>query len=187
MKTTAVIVAIVLGFASVAAAQPALTPPPQPPEDEVSETAALVLSLGGTAAAYGMIVAGTIVDNDSATQPLVTAGVLGTFFAPSFGHWYARSFATRGMGIRAAASAGMLVGGLIALSQCPLFSEEPCDTTGADLLIIASGIAYAVGTVDDIVSAPRAAREYNRRGRSSLAIVPVARHDSGGFALVGTF
>lgn len=197
MKTAAVIVTVVLGFAGVARAQPALTPPqPQPlpppaamhPEDEVSETAALMLSLGGTAAAYGLIVAGAYADNDSTSEPLVTAGVLGTFFAPSFGHWYAHSFATRGMAIRGLASAGMLVGGLVALSECPLFSEEPCDTSGADVLIVASFIAYAVGTVDDIVTAPGKARAYNRRNRSpGLAVMPIARRDSGGFALVGTF
>jgi hypothetical protein len=197
MRTAAVIVPVVLGLAGVAAAQPALTPPvPQPlpppaaahPEAELSEGTALMLSLGGTAAAYGLIVAGANANSDSAGEPLVTAGVIGTFFAPSFGHWYAHSFATRGMAIRGLATAGMVVGAMVALSECPLFSEEPCDTSGADILIVASFIAYAAGTVDDIMTAPAKARAYNRRGREpSLAVMPVARRDSGGLALVGTF
>jgi len=190
------LLALQLATAGSAAAQPALTAPisqPPPvapqPDGELSGGMALALSLGGTAAAYGLIVVGANAQDDATREPLTAAGVLGTFFAPSFGHWYAHSFATRGMKTRGVASAVILLGGLIALSECPLFESEPgCNSDAGDALLIAGLVGYLGGTLDDIVTAPGKARAYNERARGrNVALIPLAHRDAAGVAFAGSF
>jgi len=195
-RAAVVVVVVVLATAGSARAQPGLTAPVPAPapaptsqrsEAELGEGTALALSLGGTAAAWGLIVASANSQDDSTSEMLATVGVFGTFFAPSFGHWYAHSFGTRGMAIRALSTGGMVLGAMIELSECPLFeADEHCSSGAGPALIIAGFIGYLGGTLDDIITAPRKARAYNQRHRE-LAIVPVVHSNTGGISLVGRF
>ena len=64
---------------------PQLTPPLP---GELSETTALWLSLGGTAASWSLVVLGAELSHQDSrvAGDLATLGVLGTLVAPSFGH-----------------------------------------------------------------------------------------------------
>jgi hypothetical protein len=152
-----------------------------------SETAALALSLGGTALSYGlMIAAADREDGDGET--LGTIGVIGAVFAPSFGHWYAGKVLTRGLGLRAAGLSVALIAAVWAFSECPIFSsEEDCNQTAAPGILALGGVGLFVGgTIDDIVTAPRRVRDHNR-AIESFAVVPMIRHGGGTVSLSGRF
>lgn len=162
--------------------------------EELSENAALAWSLGGTLGAYSAIGLAAATGSDG----LATAGILGTLVAPSFGHWYAGAWLTRGMGLRALGITTFVAGALAENEGCGgLFYSghgdpvpEDCGdnfrTTKGTVLLL-SGIALFVGgTVDDIASAPRRARRHNERIQS-LAVAPIVRGDGGGFAVSGRF
>lgn len=189
--------AVVLALAGTAAAQPGMTapfeqPPPQQPapqQDQVDENVALGLSLGGTVASWALVLAASSMDNGSggSAQALGTAGALGTLFAPSFGHWYAHSYGTRGLALRGAGVGAAFIGALVAFSECPIFSGDQCHESGiGPALLIAGAGLYLGGTIDDIVTAPGTARRYNHRFEN-ISIVPVLRRDSDGVAVMGRF
>jgi hypothetical protein len=172
---------------------PAYAPPPEqrpaPQGSQLSEGTALALSLGGTIASYGLIYASIqMTDGEGGDNAglLAAAGSLGAFFAPSFGHWYAGTFATRGLGLRAGGAVVALIGVSVALSQCPLFSGDECDDTEGALIGLAGIGMYVAGTVDDIVTAPRRVRERNARF-SGIAVAPVVTGRSAGVAVGGRF
>lgn len=169
---------------------PYASPPPEPrpaPQGQLSEGTALALSLGGTIGSYGLIYVGIrLADDSDSANLLVTAGSLSAFFAPSFGHWYAGKFATRGLGLRAGGAVVAVIGASVALSQCPLFSEEPCDGTEGVLIALAGMGMYIAGVVDDIATAPRRVRERNARA-SSIAVAPMVTGRSAGLAIGGRF
>jgi len=165
----------------------------------LSESTALWWSLGGTIGAYGlMVLSGTLARNNSSsnTAELVgTVGSIGVFLAPSFGHWYAGKYWTRGLALRLG-SIGVLFGGLlIALSSdpCPLFGGHDtasCDSgstpdTIAIATVIAAGGMFVWGTVDDIVDAPRRVRRMNAEAGYTLSLAPLRSRDATGIALVG--
>jgi hypothetical protein len=190
-KLAAIITLVILS--GTAAAQPSLTPPAQPlpplpvqpaHEGELSENTALALSLGGTIGAYTLAAVSADKHGDNAVT-LQTVAAFGTFFAPSLGHWYAHSFLTRGLGVRAAGVGVAFAGALLAFSECPLFADTHCDPTGADALVVIGAGLYVAGTIDDIVTAPGKARAYNHR--TEISVVPLVRKDSGGVAIVGRF
>jgi hypothetical protein len=185
-------------FTTAAVAQPAPTHAPvtfgspslspsqieAPPEarpmrvtgEPLSETTALTLSLGSTLAAWTVLFVAH--DNETAA----TIGLVGTFVGPSAGHWYGGSVLTRGMGLRALGAAGLVLGFVRAL-QC----EDNCTTDAAAAVLITGGmIAYAGGTLDDIVMAPVRVRKHNR-ALEELALAPMASHHGGGIALAGRF
>jgi hypothetical protein len=185
MRPAAVVVLASLSLAaasSVAAAQPA-----QP--EELSESTALALSLGGTVASYAAVGAGIALRANS----LGTAGSLGVMFAPSFGHWYAGTYLTRGEVLRATGLLTLLVGAVADSQGCSLFGEpgngEPANCndafrTPAGTVLMLGGIAMFVGgTVDDIVRAPARVRSRN----AELHVQPMLRADGGGISLAGTF
>lgn len=195
MKIAIVTGSILLALAGRASAQPGMepagrsAPPPAPnqPGELKSEETALLLSLGGTVASWGLMLgASQVTDDPEAYSALATAGAIGMMFAPSVGHWYAGKFATRGMGLRALAAVTGLVGLAVALDQCPLFSSEPCDGMTGAILILGSAGLFVGGTIDDIVTAPRRVRRLNRE-RGGVAIAPTVTHHSAGLALGGRF
>jgi hypothetical protein len=168
----------VLGFATPAQAQPGLAQPAPRQVDTVDENVAVGLSLGGTAVAWGMVIAGASMENDG----LATVGSFGTLFAPSFGHWYSRKAFTRGLGLRFLGLGLATVAFALVIDD--LFEENADhEGTASGLLLIGAG-AYIAGTVDDIVNASSSAREYNTR---NITVVPTLNAHGGGLAIGGTF
>lgn len=184
-----VTMALVLAIAGNAAAQPAepRAAPPPPPEEELSETMALGLSAGPTAVAWVALIA-TLEVNDDSRVAIALAG-LGIMASPSFGHWYAGSPWTRGLALRTAALLPFGIA-LSRASNCPFNIEDSYRGCGPDRLgqglAIAAIAMYAVGTLDDILTAPAAVRRHNERLRS-IAVVPMVRRDAGGLMLAAQF
>jgi hypothetical protein len=177
-------------------AEPKLTPPeasqaePTPtqplPGDERSEGVALGLSVGGTVASWAMIGAAVAMDrpgNDTAAS-LARVGLVGAVLAPSFGHWYAGTFATRGLGLRLA-GLGLTT---LAVVGVIVMCEDECTPTIPEALLIAGAGLTIVGTLDDIATAPRDVRRHNQR-LYGTSIVPVVHRDSRsvGLSITGRF
>jgi hypothetical protein len=141
----------------------------------LSETTALALSLGGTAASWTLMVMGGAGGNEGTA----VLGFLGTFLAPSMGHWYRGTVATRGMAFRAL--------GLISLTYGFLRAIKGEGETDTVMLLAYGGLAlYAGGTIDDIVSAPIRVRQHNRR-LQQLQLAPMPAPGGIGLALGGRF
>ena len=167
----------------LAAAQPGVTEPAPHPEEK-SEGTALALSLGTTAAAWGLVALGS---ESKKWEDIASYGALTTIFTPSIGHWYAGKFFTRGMGVRLGGAASALMGVGVALSECPILGSDPdCESTAGGVLIGLGAVLFAVGTIDDIVTAPGRVREYNRR-LHDVAVVPAVHDGGAGLALAGRF
>ncbi len=176
-------------------------PQARPSGTQKSEDIALWLSLGGTLGSYALLIVPSAIAagryNQTANQLAASAGsvgLIGTLLAPSFGHWYAGKVFTRGLGLRLGAMPVALIGLVVALSGCTLFSGGH-DDSGADdncgqgtpiglALIIGAGGMWFGGTIDDIVQAPRRVR---RNNGAQYAITPLIQRDGGGLAIVGAF
>jgi hypothetical protein len=194
MRAAIAIAWTVLALAGTAAAQPAGAPPgltpalpavppsPQGQDDEVSESTALAIAVGGTVASYGMFVLAANVDDHTAANTLVAVGAAGALIAPSAGRWYARSARWRGLGLRLAGAGTAVLAAAAALSECGLFSSGHCQPTGGVVLGIAGAGLWVGGTIDDIVMAPRDARRHNERLRQ-VTLVPLVRPDDHGLGL----
>lgn len=173
----------------VGADEPIPTAPVHRPEPALlSESTALWLSLGSTLGSYTMwgLVQG--IEDRELGSSLALLGGVGTFLAPSFGHWYAGKFFTRGLGYRTVAIGTAFVG-LVMLVSC-IGEGSSCDTRGgigAGIMLGSAGL-WVYGTIDDIVQAPRRVARINEaRLSSTYALVPTASGDRVGFALVGRF
>jgi len=183
---------LVLAMAGSAAAQPSLTspsswpPPPTAPQgEELSESTAVWLSLGGTAASWTLLAVASKMDQGpgSNASNIGTIGALGTLLAPSFGHWYAHSYLTRGLGLRVAGVTATFFGLGVLLGSC----EDECSDAGlAAALLLGGASLYVGGTIDDIATAPGKVRRYNERFQN-VALVPMIRSDSGGLMIAGRF
>jgi len=202
MRSAVAIALTVLATAGTTAAQPVLAPPalsppgavspspaaalPPPPQaDEVSESAALMIAVGGTAASYGMVVFGARMEGEGssgARRTIVGIGALGTLIAPSAGRWYAGSGGLRGLGLRIGGLGTAVLAVAALLGECGLFSGESCHPGGAVVLGVAATGLYLAGTIDDIVMAPRDARRHNERPHH-VTVVPLVRPDDHGFGL----
>lgn len=192
MRSALIAAWLVLAMAGTAAAQPGMTvpsslPPPLPPPqgEELSESTAVWLSLGGTAASWTLVAVASKMDQGAGSNAgrIGTIGALGTLFAPSFGHWYARSFLTRGLGLRVAGVTATFLGLSILLSQC----DDECSNAGlAAALMLGGAGLYVGGTIDDIAAAPGKVRRYNQRFQD-VAVVPMIRGDSSGLMIAGRF
>jgi len=159
--------------------------PTQQSGEELSEDTAVLLSLGGTLVSWTLIGVATHMDNESGNAGRIAKiGALGSLLAPSFGHWYARSFFTCGLTLRlAGVVAGFL--GFVGVLAC----EEDCTSSGpalsAGLLLAGAGL-YIGGTIDDIVTAPGEARRYNQRFQN-VTIAPMIGRDNRGLMITGRF
>jgi hypothetical protein len=171
----------------VALASPALADadPPEP----VNENVALALSLGGTALSWGLVLGAPLLQqsSDHATSTLVTVGLVGTFIAPSAGHWYADKFFTRGLAARSLGVASVVTGAVAILAECGIGEDQECDTPvlGVGLMVVGVGL-YAYGTYDDIANARAQARKRNAE-LQSLVVAPIVTQSSTGLALSGRF
>jgi hypothetical protein len=175
-------------------APPPMQAPPAPPAQGISSTGAmpddknpgtaLGVSLLGTAAGVGLMMAGA--KNDSGALGLV--GLATVVVGPSFGHFYAGE-ARRGLtqsAVRAGSFGVMLVGGIWLLGDCFLLSDEPCDAGPGPAVLMAAGLVVGTSAAAySIYDAPHAARRQNARARRLvLAPGPMAGPDhSSGFGL----
>lgn len=143
---------------------------------EKKDTAtALVLSLGGTAAAVSMFAVGYRTDQPA----LLAGGAITALAAPSFGHIYAGEYVTPGTIVRFC-GAGLALAGLVAAMS---HWDSPGGTPDyAGVLAITGGSLFAAGSLYDIVTAPKAVRRYNEKHAISLSPSVVS---SGGPAGVG--
>ena len=205
MREALVVAFLVVAITGTASAQPATTapnlppdarPPSEPPSGvpplqnevpagwELSESTAMWLSIGGTAASWGLIVAATQLDGSG--SGVATLAALATMAAPGLGHMYADAFITRGLAARFGGAGIAFLGTILRVVHAD--GGRPGDS--GDLLtgsmILGGAALFAAGTIDDIVTAPAAVRRYNRRLRG-LAITPILGPDRRGVALVVHF
>jgi hypothetical protein len=189
MKCAMAALVVLITFAGVAAAQPAADPAKLPsipvaqpaPEDRLSEGMAFGLSFGAAVASWTVLVAGISMEqhNSQAVRYVLGIGVLSTTFAPTIGHWYAHRSVTRGLGLRLAGIAAVAIG-----SRMVVACQEDCpDGYSAVLALLLFGGAglHIAGTIDDVVTAPRAARRYN--AQHERTVVPVVDPATGSFGL----
>jgi len=181
---------VALAISSTAAAQPAANapaaapPPAQQRGEPVNETTAALLSIGGTTGSWLVILGATRLDDQSPRgRELLGLGLIGALAGPSFGHWYAHSTFTRGLGLRLAGAAAEALTLVLVAKICEDDCTLPPFVTG---LSLAGAGLYLWGTVDDMVTAPRAARRYNER-LHDVALAPLAHPGGGGLAIVGRF
>ena len=201
MRFAVITILVHLALASIAVAQPALTPsvapvtqqPVAPEVDEKSPTTAVLLSLGVTTAGYITLGAA-----DSSAMKWV--GVAGIFFGPSTGQWYAGELGGLGMGARALGivSAGYGFAKMLD-SETDCFPEDPgCADERArakasgrvgGLFFFAGASLWVGSTIADVIFAKRAADHYN--ARHALNLSPIVLGDSGhhmpGLVLTGRF
>lgn len=175
------ILAAVLATSAVAHAQPdvAAAAPVKSP------AVATALSLAGTAIPLVMI--GAALDGDDVNMPLYVSGMVGTMVGPSFGHWYAHRPVTVGLLGRGVGAAMVGIGGATSLNCLGAGKDCAPDKTGT-VIMISGAVLYAGGTIYDIATAGRAAREWNSK---QVQIAPVlvgsGRPSALGLGISGAF
>jgi len=182
-------------------ARPYVPPYAQPAPELLSRGTALWWSAGGTAASYGLLFLADQMSRDGSSDGSSSIGLiggLGIFVAPSFGHWYAGKYLTRGLGLRLGSVAVAATGFMIAIGCSGIgwdsYDDEPernCDAQNAIGigLVIVAGAMFVGGTIDDIVQAPRRVDRINaqRSGVQVYGVLPTADHDRVGLAVAGAF
>jgi hypothetical protein len=185
----AFVLAVGVGIAP-AVAQPALTPPAEVPPTSArgsvkSENTALALSLGGTLGTIALWGIGGASENGA----MLTAGSLGIWVAPSFGHWYAGEGWTTGLSWRVGGAGAAVFGLMWTAVDC--MNSDCNDTLHPGMaLAIGGGVAFLGGIVHDVATAKRAAREHNARlaGRlQDVTVRPTLGKGATGFTLSGRF
>lgn len=209
MKLTALSASFLLALAGHASAQTGMTAPGPPPARDaetpsapapapvpegkrLSEGTALALSLGGTALSWGMLIGAVTIDNSPVSRVMGTAGAMGIVAAPTFGHWYADTFLTRGLGLRLGGMLVALAGVVVAFTEdppCLPFGDGSCPAgddpvVGTAIVFLGAGM-FVAGTVDDIITAPRRVQRLNQA--HNVAIAPIVTQHSAGLALGGRF
>jgi hypothetical protein len=107
---------------------------------------------------------------------------------PTAGHWYQGRIITRGLVTRAVSLAVLAYG----VSHFEIDCEHDCRSSDfTDYMMLAGLVGFAVGSVDDIVTAPIEAHKTNRKNQAraikSLSLAPHVSEDRVGFALAGSF
>lgn len=178
------------------ASQPA-PPPDLAPGDPGyhSPGMALGLSLGFTLAGAGLISFGYLGEADrsggglskSNASLMKTMGGLVAFVGPTTGHIYAGKTWNRGLKWRLITLGAFAVTGTItAVGSAGSKTTEPV-TVVFGVLTLASVAGYLGATTYEIATAPRAAREHNRRpGQPTITVAPTLGEGLG-FAVLGTF
>jgi len=159
----------------------AALPGVEPPIWELSESTALWLSLGGTAASWGLIVASTQFKGSG--TGVATVAVLGAVGAPSLGHLYADSFGVRGLGLRLVGAGAAVLG---VLWRTVEVDDRDRVRASTRWLLYGGTALLIVGTIDDLVTVPSAVRRYNLR-LHGMAIAPMIGRGRGGVALAARF
>jgi hypothetical protein len=144
-------------------------------------TTALVLSIGGTAASWGVIALAAQLPRS--TPEMWSAGAIGAagaLLAPSFGHWYAGSAVTPGFILRVLGAAAVL-GGI----ECVRTSQQKCPTAAPPLWLY-GGALYVGGAIFDLGTTRALVRD-SPRASASVTVVPMIHDDHRGFAIAGRF
>ncbi len=170
--------------AGTGAAAPAPVPAEAARGSRKDPNMALALSLGGTLGSIALVSLGDATENET----LGTAGALGVWLAPSFGHWYAGQGWTTGLKWRLAGAGAATAGVMWFVVDC----LPGCNDSAHPglLLAIGGGVAFVGGVVNDIATAPRAAREHNARleGRvRDVTVRPTFGSGRAGLAVGGRF
>ena len=180
MKTFAAVL-VVTALARVAAADDG--PPGMQEADPVplkDRTTAFELSIGGTAASVGVVLAGAAAHDGT----IMAVGVASSLLTPSLGEWYAGQTLTLGMGVRAASAAAFLVGISTAIS-CDGEQQSYC---GLGALWVAGAIGYGAGVLIDVASAGHAVDKYNEhRLRIAPAVIATPSGPVVGMGVGGRF
>jgi len=177
---------------------PLNSPPAAPVPEQVTQpgdkdpNTALALSLGGTVGSIALLSLGSNSDSGAMT----TAGSLGLWLAPSFGHWYAGEGWTKGLSLRVGGSAAAVVGVMWVFTSCVTAvdsdgggSDDSCGS-GGWALAVGGTAAFVGGMVYDIATAPGAARRHNARARERLqgvSVQPTFGSHRAGVAVSGRF
>jgi hypothetical protein len=179
--------------AAPVAAQPSLSPlSPVSPTAEQSSRAeekdpvtATLLSLGVTAAGYGLLYAAEHTDNAT----LAWTGVGVTLLGPSAGHIYAgeNRHAIITTGVRTAAVAVAVAG--VAMSLCFDSCNDNSNEDAGGALMLLGASAYVVTAVYDLYDAHRAAERTNRRNSAIVAptLMATSSGPAPGVAYSGSF
>ncbi|HEY5938942.1 MAG TPA: hypothetical protein VIU61_30020 [Kofleriaceae bacterium] len=150
---------------------------PEPAEVK-SEDVALGLSLGITTLSWGALFAAT------KSPAAGTVGLVGIMLGPTTGHWYSGRIVTWGLGLRVVGAVAATVGLVQALGHGDC--HDACGSEPAGVILLPIGIlAFAGGTLGDILTARGAAREYNEERR--ISIVPTVYAGTAGLGLAGRF
>ncbi|HEY5925925.1 MAG TPA: hypothetical protein VIV11_29760 [Kofleriaceae bacterium] len=181
----AAVIVTCLCFASLAHAQPGLTPPsltpsleaspPQPLRRPKDRGTAILASLGGTVAP--LLIMMSIGGSTEPEKPIVLFGVAAVLL-PSAGHWYAGKFFTTGMGIR-------LAGGLVATAGIAALAGDDDGTVSAAPALLGLA-AVGVGVVWDLATAPSAVDAWNRK-HATVTAAPMKVGSGYGVGLAGGF
>jgi hypothetical protein len=147
-----------------------------------SETTAFELSLGGTAASAALVLAGSETNNGD----LMLFGLASSLVTPSLGQWYSGQPLTTGMAIRAASAVVTIAGLGEALGCSSDFSDTPHSCgNGPGYMMLGGLIGYAGGTIYDIATAGRAARDYNDAHGLRMRVSPTVMHTPSGASTMG--
>jgi hypothetical protein len=180
-------------------AQPA-APAASEDDGSKSESLAVALAVGGSLVGP-VLIATALHDADrynsplhGAVEPMLIAGGAAIVFGPSIGNWYAGKGVSRGLVLRIGGAALTALGAAVIISSADFFNSQgsSSDQSGGLLLgVVGAGMVLG-GTVSDILSAPRAAADDNRRRRGArLSVAPLVSHAGGahqaGLAVVGAF
>lgn len=156
---------------------------PLPRDAGRSPTAAFLLSFGGTAASWGVVVAAAAQPKGS--DAMWTYGAIGAtamVFGPSVGRWYAHKVGARGIALRFLSV--VLATGFV--RGCNWASTNDCGTDVLAAGLVSAATLYVAGTLDDLASAPDDARNY-RQPAPIITVAPMLRGDRGGLTLTGQF
>lgn len=193
MKRLIVAASLLLPTTALAqSAPPAPLPALPAPVDtaEVSPTTALGLSIGVTLAGFALGGIGASLDDNDApaevSAGLIVAGAAAAALGPSVGHWYAGDLWSRGLATRLVGATAAL-GGFALLIDASLCEDCAADHGDLGAVVFGLGVtAIVVGTIDDIVTAPGAARRHNAAGRR-VTVTPTLSPRQAGLAVAGTF
>lgn len=179
----AVMLCVVLVSARVASAQAATPAEPAlvASDGDRSPGTAVMMSLGGSAVSWALLIASTQMHDSSSARAMAITGGLGTLVAPSFGHWYAHSYMTWGQGIRLGSLAVASIGFATVASTLWTEGNDGQELAGI-VLLGAGGLAYVSASIYDIATAGAAVERYNTR-RHKLSLVPVVNPVAGSYGV----
>jgi len=159
-------------------------PAPRAGADEGPRDPSTAGLLSGGVTFGGALIVAMAIDRDSPT--LGALGGTALALGPSTGHWYAGEAYNGGLGVRVAGlalaglGAAMIHDGRDPDGEC---ADRRCKTGRG--LLVAAPLLVVGGTIYEIVTAPAAARAYNRRQRRGL--VPASIADGFGLTFAGRF
>jgi hypothetical protein len=185
MRRAQVVVAVV----SVLAFATRLAAADEPTLQNKDRDKAVALSIGGTVASIGLVVAGVRMHNGT----LAGAGAFSTLIAPAAGEIYAGKLFTTGMVIRLSSAGAVVTGvigeGIVSLSSAFREDRREDDST-IEALIAVGAIGYATGILYDIATAGSAVDEYNLWVQLHVAPTVISTPSGGpavGLGLGGSF